>query len=120
MIRRPPRSTLFPYTTLFRSMAALFDEFDLLAWPSLPAPAPPIEDPTVRLPSGKYPADFANVRLGGIANLAGVPALSVPCGFTRSRLPIGLQLLAPWGEESRLLDVAELLERTTERRYVDA
>jgi Asp-tRNA(Asn)/Glu-tRNA(Gln) amidotransferase A subunit family amidase len=94
---------------LRRSLAELFRGFDLIAWPSLPAPAPPIEDPTVRLPSGEYPADFANVRLGGIANLAGVPALSVPCGFTKSRLPIGLQLLAPWGEEARLLDVAELL-----------
>jgi Asp-tRNA(Asn)/Glu-tRNA(Gln) amidotransferase A subunit family amidase len=105
---------------LRRSLAALFGEFDLLAWPSLPAPAPPIEDPTVHLPSGAFPADFANVRLGGVANLAGVPALSLPCGFTSSRLPIGLQLLAPWGEEARLLDAAQLLEQATERRYVDA
>jgi aspartyl-tRNA(Asn)/glutamyl-tRNA(Gln) amidotransferase subunit A len=103
-----------------RSLATLFEQFDLLAWPSLPAPAPPIEDPTVTLPSGDYPADYANVRLGGVANLAGVPALSVPCGFTRSGLPIGLQLLAPWGEDARLLDAAALLEEATERRYVDA
>jgi Asp-tRNA(Asn)/Glu-tRNA(Gln) amidotransferase A subunit family amidase len=105
---------------LRRSLATLFGAFDLLAWPSLPAPAPPIAEPTVSLPSGDYPADFANVRLGGIANLAGVPAISIPCGFTRSGLPIGLQLLAPWGEDARLLDAAALLEEATERRYVDA
>jgi aspartyl-tRNA(Asn)/glutamyl-tRNA(Gln) amidotransferase subunit A len=105
---------------LRRSLASLFAEFDLLAWPSLPAPAPPIAEPRVRLPSGDYPADFVNVRLGGIANLTGVPALSLPCGFTRSGLPIGLQLLAPWGEDARLLDAAALLEEATERRYVDA
>jgi aspartyl-tRNA(Asn)/glutamyl-tRNA(Gln) amidotransferase subunit A len=103
-----------------RSLAAAFHEVDVLAWPSTPAPAPLIEDPTVRLPSGHYPADFANVRLGGVANLAGVPAASVPCGFTENGLPIGLQLLAPWQEDARLLDLAALLEEATERRYVEA
>ena len=71
-------------------------------------------------PSGSYPADFANVRLGGIANLTGVPAASLPCGFTASCLPIGIQVLTPWGADARALDVAELLERLTERRFVDA
>jgi len=103
-----------------RSIAATLREVDALAWPSTPAPAPLIEEPTVRLPSGDYPADFANVRLGGVANLAGVPAASVPCGFTEAGLPIGLQLLAPWQQDARLLDLAELLEVFTERRYVEA
>ena len=67
---------------LRRSVAAAFEHVDALAWPTLPAPAPPIEDPMVRLPSGEYPADYANVRLGGTANLTGVPAISVPCGLT--------------------------------------
>ena len=86
----------------------------------VPAPAPPIEDPRIRLPSGEVPADYGNVRQGGIGNLSGVPALSVPCGLTSDRLPIALQLLAPWGEDERLLDVAELLEQATDRRHVDA
>jgi aspartyl-tRNA(Asn)/glutamyl-tRNA(Gln) amidotransferase subunit A len=103
-----------------RSLASLFADVDVLAWPAVPAPAPPIADPRVRLPSGEVPADYANVRLGGIANLAGTPALSLPCGHTANGLPIGLQLLAPWGEDARLLDVAELLEQMTDRRYVDA
>jgi aspartyl-tRNA(Asn)/glutamyl-tRNA(Gln) amidotransferase subunit A len=105
---------------LRRSMAELFESIDLLAWPSVPAGAPPIADPTVHLPSGDYSADYANVRLGGIANLTGVPAISIPCGFTSQRLPVGIQLLAPWGEDARLLDVAELYEEETGRRSVDA
>lgn len=105
---------------LRRSLAEAFDSFDALAFPSVPAPAPPIENPTVELPSGPQPADYANVRLGGIANLTGVPAISVPCGFSSERLPIGLQLLAPWGEDERLLDIAEAFERATAREFVDA
>jgi Asp-tRNA(Asn)/Glu-tRNA(Gln) amidotransferase A subunit family amidase len=104
---------------LRRSFAQAFEQVDVLAWPSIPAPSPPIENPTVTLPSGSYPADFANVRLGGIANLTGVPAISVPCGFSAENMPLGLQLLAPWGEDARLLDIAELFEQQTERRYVD-
>jgi aspartyl-tRNA(Asn)/glutamyl-tRNA(Gln) amidotransferase subunit A len=107
-------------TQIRRSLADAFDHVDVLAWPSLPATAPPIEEPTVQLPSGAYPADYANVRLGGIANLAGTPAVSLPCGWTETGLPIGLQLLAPWEEDARLLDLAELLEQATDRRYVDA
>jgi Asp-tRNA(Asn)/Glu-tRNA(Gln) amidotransferase A subunit family amidase len=105
---------------LRRSLAEAFGRVDALAWPAIPAPAPPIENPSVTLPSGTHPADFANVRLGGIANLAGVPAISIPCGFSTERLPLGIQLLAPWGEDARLLDLAELFEERTERRYVDA
>jgi Asp-tRNA(Asn)/Glu-tRNA(Gln) amidotransferase A subunit family amidase len=46
--------------------------------------------------------------------------VSVPVGFHSSGLPIGLQLLAPWGEESRLLDAAERIEFSSERRWVTA
>jgi Asp-tRNA(Asn)/Glu-tRNA(Gln) amidotransferase A subunit family amidase len=103
-----------------RSLAQSFEQVDILAWPATPAPAPPISEPYVDLPSGRYPADLANVPLGGVANLAGVPAISVPCGLTSRRLPVGLQFLAPWREDERLLDVAELLEQATDRQHVDA
>jgi Asp-tRNA(Asn)/Glu-tRNA(Gln) amidotransferase A subunit family amidase len=103
-----------------RSLADAFEQVDVLAWPATSAPPPLISDPTVELPSGRHPADITNVRLGGIANLAGVPAASVPCGLTEGRLPVGLQLLAPWSEDERVLDVAELLEQATGRRFVDA
>jgi Asp-tRNA(Asn)/Glu-tRNA(Gln) amidotransferase A subunit family amidase len=60
------------------------------------------------------------VRFGGLANLTGVPAASVPCGLTATGLPIGLQLLGPWDGEARVLDAAAMLERATSRRHVDA
>jgi aspartyl-tRNA(Asn)/glutamyl-tRNA(Gln) amidotransferase subunit A len=105
---------------LRRSVASAFQSVHVLAWPSLPAPAPPIATATVTLPSGDQPADYANVRLGGIANLTGVPAASAPCGFTRSGLPIGIQFLGRWRDEARVLDVVERLERATDRRFVEA
>ena len=49
-------------TQIRRSVAEAFEQVDVLAWPSTAAPAPPIENPTVSLPSGDYPADYANVR----------------------------------------------------------
>jgi Asp-tRNA(Asn)/Glu-tRNA(Gln) amidotransferase A subunit family amidase len=107
-------------TAVRRSLAEAFERVDLLAWPTVPAPAPPLENPTVELPSGAYPADYVNPRQGGIANLAGVPAISVPVGSSSEGLPIALQLLGPWGADELLLDAAEALENANGRRWVDA
>jgi Asp-tRNA(Asn)/Glu-tRNA(Gln) amidotransferase A subunit family amidase len=107
-------------TAVRRSLAELFETVDLLAWPTVAAPAPPLDNPTVEIPSGAYPADFVNPRQGGLANLAGVPAISVPVGSSSAGLPIGLQLIAPWGEDELLLDAAEALERANDRAWVDA
>src|SRR5207247_5389792 len=104
---------------LRRSLKRLFAEVDVLAWPATPAPAPPLAEPSVDLPSGRHPADRANVRQSGIANLAGVPGVSVPVGLHSSGLPMGLQFLAAWGAEARALDAAEALERATGRAHVD-
>jgi aspartyl-tRNA(Asn)/glutamyl-tRNA(Gln) amidotransferase subunit A len=107
-------------TLVRRSLAELFERVDVLAWPTVAAPAPPLENPTVNLPSGAYPADYANPRQAGIANLAGVPAISVPVGLSSEGLPIGLQLLSAWGRDELLLDAAEALERANGRQWVDA
>ena len=103
-----------------RSAARLFESYDVLAWPTVPAPAPPIENPTVQLPSGPESPDRANVRQSGFGNLTGLPGISVPAGTHSSGLPMGLQLMGPWGEEARLLDAAEHIERSTSREFVDA
>ena len=107
-------------TLVRRSLAELFERVEVLAWPTVPAPAPPLDNPTVNLPSGAYPADYANPRQAGIANLAGVPAISVPVGLSSEGLPIALQLLAAWGRDELLLDAAEALERANGRQWVDA
>ena len=48
------------------------------------------------------------------ANLAGIPGLCIPCGLTKSNLPIGLQLLAPAFAEESLLRTARVFERETD------
>jgi aspartyl-tRNA(Asn)/glutamyl-tRNA(Gln) amidotransferase subunit A len=105
---------------LRRSAAAAFERFDLLAWPTVPAPAPPIEAPVIELPSGHHPADAPNVRQTGFGNLCGIPGITVPVGLSSDGLPIGLQLQAAWGRDEVLLDAAEHLERATDRAHVDA
>lgn len=44
-------------------------------------------------------------------NLVGLPAATVPCGFTPDGLPVGLQVIAPWGREDSILEVAKVLEQ---------
>ena len=89
-----------------REVAALFERFDLLA---LPASA----GPPIRL------ADFDPFMLTSAArsapleifNLAGCPALSVPCAFSRAGLPLGLQLAARPFDEGTLLRAAYTLQQ---------
>ncbi|MGN6216083.1 MAG: amidase [Solirubrobacterales bacterium] len=102
-----------------RRLATVFDEVDVIAWPTVPAVAPPLEAPLVELPSGTLTADQANVRGGALANLTGIPAISVPVGSSEG-LPIALQLQAAWGRDALLLDAAEALERANGRRWVEA
>ncbi len=107
-------------TLMRRRIADLFEQVDLLAWPTVPAVAPPLEAPLVELPSGTLTADQANVRGAGLANLTGIPAISVPVGFGAGELPIALQLQAAWGRDELLLDAAEALERANGRRWVES
>ncbi len=60
------------------------------------------------------------MRQSTAGNLTGVPGISVPVAPHPSGLPVGLQLMAPWGAEDRLLDAAEHLEDATGRAFVDA
>jgi Asp-tRNA(Asn)/Glu-tRNA(Gln) amidotransferase A subunit family amidase len=107
-------------TLMRRRLAALFAEVDVIAWPTIPAPAPPLEAPLVELPSGTSTADQANVRGAALANLTGIPAISMPVGFSGEGLPLALQLQAAWGADELLLDAAEGLERANGRRWVES
>jgi len=101
------------------TLAAVFEDVDVIAWPTVPAVAPPLEAPVVELPSGTLTADEANVRGGALANLTGIPAISVPAG-SADGLPVALQLQAAWGRDELLLDAAEAIERANGRRWVEA
>jgi Asp-tRNA(Asn)/Glu-tRNA(Gln) amidotransferase A subunit family amidase len=101
-----------------RNLAEVFERIDVLAWPAVPAVAPPLTDPIIELPSGPTSADAGNARQGVLANLTGVPGVSLPVGLDGG-LPLGLQLLGAWGRDAMLLDAAEALERATDRQFVE-
>ena len=61
-------------------------------------------------PLQMYLADVFTIPV----NLAGLPAMSIPCGFTGQQLPIGLQLIAPPFRETTLLQVAAAFEAATD------
>ena len=77
---------------LQKKMADLFDSFDVLATVSQPLPATPLD---FNLETGLSFPD----PLGAIGNLCGLPALSIPCGFTDKHLPVGLQFVARAGDD---------------------
>ncbi len=74
--------------------------------------------PTTAFKIGEKVADPLQMYLADIytisANLAGVPAISIPCGFDDQRLPIGLQTLCPAFEEEKLLRIARMYEAHTD------
>jgi aspartyl-tRNA(Asn)/glutamyl-tRNA(Gln) amidotransferase subunit A len=87
---------------------AAFEHVDLVAMPTSPTGAFPIGERTAD-PVQMYLADVFTVG----ANLAGLPAISVPCGFTAEGLPVGLQLTARRMDEPTALRAAAAYERVT-------
>ena len=96
-------------TLILRDYEHAFDRVDVVAMPTSPTPAFKLGE-RVDDPLQMYLADVFTVS----ANLAGLPAISVPCGFTRERLPIGLQLTGRRFDESTLLRIADAYERDTD------
>ncbi len=97
---------------LYHRVAAFFETHDLLACPTVAVPPFPVEQP--------YPTEIAGERLTTyidwmfltfVVTLTGCPAISVPCGFTRSGLPVGLQLVGRPHGDAGLLGMAMLLEQ---------
>ncbi|MGB2679652.1 MAG: amidase [Candidatus Acidiferrum sp.] len=91
---------------LQKKMDALFESFDVLATATLPAPATPL---TMNLVTGLAFPD----PIGAIGNLCGLPALSVPCGFTEKNLPVGLQFVGRAGDDAAVLEAGRNFQRAT-------
>jgi aspartyl-tRNA(Asn)/glutamyl-tRNA(Gln) amidotransferase subunit A len=86
-----------------------FADCDVIMGPTAPTAAFKIGEKTAD-PLAMYLSDIYTIS----ANLAGIPGISIPCGFTKAGLPIGLQILgAPFTEE-KLLRTARMYERETE------
>ncbi len=85
-----------------------FAECEVIMGPTSPSAAFRIGEKTDN-PLSMYLSDIYTIS----CNLAGIPGISIPCGFTQANLPIGLQILAPSFEEEKLLRVARMYERET-------
>ena len=93
---------------LRRKFELFFSEYDLLLTATTPIPAPPLEGPDA--------VDQAHTltRFTAPFNMTGLPAISLPCGFTDQGLPVGLQIVTrPWGETA-LLRAAQAYESATD------
>ncbi len=91
----------------------IFAEVDLLVTPTIPIPAPVIAD-LKKDPAALRPAELILLRNTRPFNVWGLPALSVPCGFTKSGLPIGLQIAGPHWREDLVLKLAHAYEQAAD------
>ncbi len=95
-----------------RNIRAAFADVDVLVTPTIPMPAPAIADLKAD-PDALRPAELKLLRNTRPFNVWGLPAISVPCGFTQSGLPIGMQIAGPHWREDLVLQVAYAYERAT-------
>ena len=86
-----------------------FEQVDLIIGPTTPSPAFKMGEHTQNQ-LAMYLADIYTVS----ANLAGIPAISIPCGISKSGLPIGLQLQARSFDEATLLNAAHQFQQQTD------
>ncbi len=90
----------------------IFAEVDLLVTPTTRIPAPAIAD-LKKYPEALRPAEITLLRNTRPFNVWGLPAISLPCGFTKSGLPIGLQIAGPHWREDLVLRLARAYEQAT-------
>ncbi len=95
-----------------KQIASVFDSIDLLVTPTAPIPAPAIAELKAN-PDQLRPRELVLLRNTRPMNVWGLPAISVPCGFTQFGLPIGLQIIGPHGGESEVLQLAHAYEQAT-------
>jgi aspartyl-tRNA(Asn)/glutamyl-tRNA(Gln) amidotransferase subunit A len=94
-------------TLVIRAFGDVFKQCDVVVTPTSPTPAFKIGAKREAL--DEYLADVYTIG----ANLAGLPGLSVPAGFTDSGLPLGLQVLGPQQEDVRVVQVGHTFEKAT-------
>jgi aspartyl-tRNA(Asn)/glutamyl-tRNA(Gln) amidotransferase subunit A len=88
-----------------RNAPAVFSSVDLLVMPTVPLPPPLLGAPDDQV--------AARLRNTAPFDINGMPAISIPCGFTKGGLPIGLQIVGPpWGEPA-VLQLARAYEQAT-------
>ena len=95
-----------------RSIREIFADIDVLVTPTMPMPAPLIAE-LKKDADALRPAELRLLRNTRPFNVWGLPAISIPCGFTKSGLPIGLQIAGPPWREDLMLRLAQAYEQAT-------
>jgi aspartyl-tRNA(Asn)/glutamyl-tRNA(Gln) amidotransferase subunit A len=93
-------------TLIKRDFDAAFEQVDAILTPTTPTPAFKIGE-KMNDPLSMYLSDIFTIS----ANLSGIPAISIPCGFSKDGLPIGLQLMTNIFEEEKLFRIAYTFEQ---------
>ena len=93
---------------LHHQFERFFKDYDVLLTPTTPIPAPLLDGPDAVEQARKL------TRFTAPFNLTGLPALSLPCGFTQDGLPVGLQIVGPSWAEARVLRAGYAYERATD------
>jgi aspartyl-tRNA(Asn)/glutamyl-tRNA(Gln) amidotransferase subunit A len=96
-----------------RSVPKLFETVDLIVTPTSPVPTFTISE-LLADPEHLRDKELLTVRNTRPFNLLGIPTISVPCGYTRKGLPIGMQISGPPGGEATVLRLAHAYEQATE------
>jgi aspartyl-tRNA(Asn)/glutamyl-tRNA(Gln) amidotransferase subunit A len=96
-------------TLMRRDFEEAFKKVDVIVTPTAPTPAFRIGE-KVKDPLQMYLSDIHTIPV----NLAGIPAISIPCGFSHENLPIGLQIMGRHFDEGKLLRVAYTFEQNTD------
>ncbi len=98
-------------TALMQRVARFFEHYDCLLCPATIVPPFPVGERYVASCNGVTFKTYVDwLLIVGVATLAGCPALSLPCGFTASGLPVGLQMIGPSNGDAGLLAHAHHLE----------
>lgn len=99
---------------LAESMRRTLETVDVLVTPATPVPAPKIGQERVLYGGVEEPLLFAMSRCTAAFNITGLPAMSLPCGFTRGGLPIGMQIVGKPFDEATVLRAGYAYERATD------
>lgn len=92
----------------------VFEKVDCIVCPTSPVPAFKIAE-RIDNPLEMYLSDIYTIP----ANLSGIPSISIPCGFSKEGLPIGLQILTNYFEEAKMLQIAYSFERDTDFHLIE-
>src|SRR5258708_26817328 len=95
-----------------RNIRRVFSDMDVLVPPTMRRPAPEIAELKANSEALR-PAELKLLRNTRPFNVWGLPAISVPCGFAQSGLPIGLQIAGPHWREDLVLRLAHAYEQAT-------